>query len=353
MADAGRSWTDHPLVQLTLTRWREFIREPEALFWTFGFPILLTAGLGLAFRTKAPEVIRVGILQASNGEAKEASEALDRDPRFVVQRLSDTAAARALRTGKIALLVEPQGQAMRYRYDDTRPEARMARLLADDVLQRAHGRRDPVAASEERIRERGSRYIDFLLPGLLAMNLMGSGIWGLGFAIVDQRRKKLLKRLMATPMSRQQYLAAFMLSRLVWLVLEVVVLVGFGWFVFGVPLRGSPISLLSLCLLAAFMFSGIGLLIASRARTIEAASGLMNLTMLPMWVFSGVFFNSANFPNALQPFIHALPLTAAVDSVRATMLEGARFASVGGEVAIMAAWLVGSFAIALKIFRWV
>ncbi len=200
------------------------------------------------------------------------------------------------------------------------------------------------------MRERGSRYIDFLVPGLLGMNLMGSGIWGIGFAIVDQRRKKLLKRLIATPMSRAHYLASFGLSRFIWLILEVAMLVGCGLFIFGVPLRGSLATLAVVSILSAAMFGGIGLLIAARPKTIEGASGIMNLVMLPMWVFSGVFFSS-NFPAAMQPFIQALPLTASVNALRSVMLEGTPLAGLGPQVAVMGGWLVLSFVLALKLFR--
>ena len=350
MADR-RPLRDRPLYQLTLVRYLEFLREPEAMFWTFIFPILLTAGLGLAFRSKPPEIAKLGVLEGPRSEAVAA--ALAADARVDVARLDDSAAAQRLRTGKIAVLVVPGPEGtVTYRFDDTRPDARTARALTDDILQRAAGRADPVAVSEETVRERGSRYIDFLVPGLLGMNLMGTGIWGIGFAIVDQRRKKLLKRLVATPMSRAHYLMSFVLSRFGWLVLEVAILVGFGVLVFGVPLRGSLGTLALASVLAGLMFGGVGLLIASRAKTIEGASGLMNLAMVPMWVFSGVFFNAANFPQAIQPFVQALPLTAAVDALRATMLEGATLSQLAPEFGIMAAWMVGTFAVALRIFRW-
>jgi ABC-2 type transport system permease protein len=206
--------------------------------------------------------------------------------------------------------------------------------------------------TDRQVREPGSRYVDFVVPGLLGMNLMGSGIWGLGFAIVDARRKKLLKRLIATPMSRTQFLASFVLSRLTMLVIEVGVLVGFAVFAFGVPLRGSIPSLLIICLLSALSFGALGLLLASRARTVEGVSGLMNLVMLPMWIFSGVFFSASRFPDALQPFIQALPLTAVNDALRASMLEGAGWQRLGPELGIIAAWLVASFALAVRLFRW-
>lgn len=350
MSEPRRSFRDHPLFQLTAVRFLEFVREPEILFWVFIFPVLLTAGLGLAFRTRAPDQVKVGVLEGPR--AAETAAALGGDQRVLVERLSDSAAAQSLRTGKIAVLVVPGNGALTYRFDDTRPDARIARSLADEVLQRAAGRADPVPVREEQVRERGSRYIDFLVPGMLGMNLMGTGIWGVGFAIVEQRRKKLLKRLIATPMSRAHYLASFGLSRFLWLVLEVAMIVGCGLLLFGVPLRGSIGTLAVVSLLSAAMFSGIGLLIAARPKTIEGASGIMNLVMVPMWVFSGVFFNSSNFPAAMQPFIQALPLTASVNALRSVMLEGTPLMALGPELAVMSGWLVLSFVLALRLFRW-
>ena len=350
MSEARRTYRDHPLYQLTAVRFLEFVREPEALFWVFIFPILLTAGLGLAFRTRAPEQVKVGVL--AGPRAAEVTATLGGDKRVVVQQLSDSGAAQSLRTAKIAVLVIPGEQGVTYRFDDTRPDARIARAMADDILQRGAGRADPVPVREEQVRERGSRYIDFLVPGMLGMNLMGTGIWGVGFAIVDQRRKKLLKRLIATPMERSHYLASFGLSRFIWLILEVAMLVGTGILIFGVPLRGAIGTLAIVSLLSAAMFGGIGLLIAARPKTIEGASGIMNLVMLPMWVFSGVFFNSANFPDPMQPFIQALPLTASVNALRSVMLEGTPLLALGPELAVMGAWLVLSFFLALKLFRW-
>ena len=346
-----KSFADRSIVQLTLARFRGFIREPEAVFWTFVFPILLAVGLGVAFRSRAPEQPHVGVL--ATGNSSTLMEALKRDSTLKVEVMDDSAAARALRTGKIAILAKITGPAsVEYTYDSARGEAAMATLLVDRAIQRAAGRTDPVVVAERTVTERGSRYIDFVLPGLLGMNLMGSGIWGIGFAIVDQRGKKLLKRFMATPMSRAEYLASFMFSRLFWLVLEVITLLGFGALAFGVPLRGSSAALGLICLLSALAFAGMGLLIASRARTTEGVSGLMNLVMLPMWIFSGVFFSSSNFPNAVQPAIKLLPLTAVNDALRANMLDGASLASLSGEMLVIAGWLVVSFVLALRLFRW-
>ena len=348
----SRRWDEYPLVQLTRVRYREFFREPEAVFWVFIFPVLLAAGLGIAFRNRAPDLISVAVVN-TDGAAGRTAEALRKSRDIEVSLMSDAAAAEALRTGDVALVMVARGKAgVEYRYDDTRPESQVARLIVDDALQRSAGRRDPVAARERLVHERGSRYIDFLVPGLLGMNLMGSGIWGVGFAIVDARKKRLLKRLIATPMSRPQYLASFVLSRLTLLVIEVGLLLGFGAAVFGVPFRGSLLMLAGICIISSLAFTSLGLLISSRVQTMEGASGLMNLVMLPMWIFSGVFFSASRFPEALQPFIQALPLTAVVDALRANILRGAGYQVLAPDIGIILAWMVVSFLLAVRFFRW-
>jgi ABC-2 type transport system permease protein len=346
-----RGWRDHPLVQLTLVRYREFYREPEAVFWVFIFPVLLTAGLGLAFRSRAPERIPVALV-AQQGADDALARGLAAADGIRLRTLDDSAAAQALRTGDVALVLRPASGAVEYRYDPERPDAREARLRVDEAVQAAAGRADPVRTSEVTVRERGARYVDFVVPGLLGMNLMGSGIWGLGFAIVDARRKHLLKRLTATPMSRPQFLASFVLSRLTFLIVEVALLVGFAVLVFGVPLRGSLLVLAGICTLSALAFASLGLLLAARPRTVEGVSGIMNVVMLPMWIFSGVFFSSSRFPDAVQPLIQALPLTAVIDALRATMLRGAGIEQVLPELAVISAWLVISFLLAVRLFRW-
>jgi ABC-type polysaccharide/polyol phosphate export permease len=342
------------LAQLTITRLREVLREPEAVFWTFVFPLLLAAGLAVAFRARPPEVRVAGVLELE-GEpdlTMGTVRGLQGAPGLSARAVDSAAGTIALATGNLDVLVVPGPDGVTYRYDPTRPESRIARLLADEALQRSAGRIDPVGVRDEKVEERGARYIDFFMPGLLGMNLMGSGIWAIGFGIVTARSKKLLKRLVATPMSRAQYLLSFLLSRLVFLVGEVVILVGVAHWGFGVPLRG-PLAVLGVTALAgAFAFSGLGLLIAARPQTIEGASGLMNLAMLPMWVFSGVFFSSSRFPAVVQPLVQALPLTAVNDALRANMLEGAGFGAVSGELAILAAWAAVTFGLALRFFRW-
>ena len=340
---------DPAIVELTKSRLREFIREPEAVFWVFAFPLALTLALGFAFRSKPPDKIPIGVVQGPHAQQRNA--ALSKSPVLLTRVLDAKDAHDQLRTGKISLLIEGDTQPV-YRFDPTRPDSRTARVEADDALQRAAGRRDVIAARETHVSEQGSRYIDFLVPGLLGMNLMGTGMWGVGFSIVNARMKKLLKRLIATPMRKSEYLLAQFFSRLIFLTGEVTFLVAFGWIVFNVAVHGSLITFALLCLIGGFAFSGIGLLVASRAATIEAVSGMMNLVMVPMWLLSGVFFSAERFPSAVRPLIRALPLTAVNDALRAIMLEGRGLASLPVELAVIVLWGLISFGIALKIFRW-
>lgn len=337
------------LVELTFVRVIEFLREPEALFWVFAFPLLLTLALGFAFREKPPDRIPIGVVAGPH--AQERLAALAKSPALLPRIYSDTEGREALRRGKVSLLVEGDAAPL-YRFDTTRPDARSARLEVDDAMQAAAGRRNVVAAREEHVREPGSRYIDFLVPGLLGMNLMGTGMWGVGFTVVSARMKKLLKRFVATPMRKTDYMLAQFLSRLVFLVIEVSVLILFARLVFGVTIHGSFATFALVCVVGGFAFSGIGLLTASRAKTIEAASGLMNLIMMPMWLCSGVFFSYERFPDAAKPFIRLLPLTALNDALRAVMNDGLPLLQVVPQLAILAVWAVLCFTIGVRIFRW-
>jgi len=334
------------LFQLTATRFRLTLREPEAIFWIFVFPILLAIGLGIAFRNRPADV------QPVAATTPQLTEALAADKGLKASELDEVEGRHELATGNILLLAVQEPDSVVYRYDDTNPDARTARMVADRAIQIAAGQRGAVQTQNEFIHETGSRYIDFVIPGLLGMNLMGSAMWGLGFSIVEGRQKKLLKRMVASPMPRWQYLTAYLLSRLCMLVIEVVVFLGFARLVFGVPFRGPLWHLGLLCVLVSLVFSALGLLVASRARTMEAVSGLMNLVMLPMWILSGVFFSASRFPAFMQPLVRALPLTAAIDAMRGNMLRGVHLGQMAAQVGILLAWFVAPFAVALRIFRW-
>jgi len=338
-----------PLWELTRARILEFIREPEAIFWVFVFPVLLALGLGIAFRNRPVESLRIAVQQGAG--AVQLATALDSFPDLRVQLLEPDEAFRKLRTGRVVLTVIP-GDPVTYQFDPTRSEGQLAQRAVNDAVQRLAGRSDPIAVRQQHLTEPGARYIDFLIPGLLGLNLMGSGMWGIGFNIVQARRKKLLKRLLATPMRKGHYLLSYGLSRLAFMILEVAALVSFGWLVFDVRVHGSILDLLIVSMVGALAFAGLGLLTASRAQTLEGVSGIMNLVMMPMWIFSGVFFSYARFPEALQPFIKVLPLTPLLDALRSVITDGAPLSANVGQLAAVAAWGILSFGAALKIFRW-
>jgi ABC-type multidrug transport system permease subunit len=339
----------NPLLELTKSRFREFVREPEAVFWVFAFPVIMTCALGIAFRSRGAEPVVVGVVHQDGADPIVA--ALEHAGGFTIRQLEPLDVDRALRDGRAPVVVVP-GTPPLYRFDEARAESQVARLAVDAALQREAGRKDAFTAGQQPLQTVGSRYVDWLVPGLLGMNIMGTGLWAVGFSIVNARAKRLLKRLVATPMSKTHYLLSMVLSRLATLTLEVVIVFGFAWLAFGVTPQGPVWVLAVLTIAGALSFGGLGLLVASRAKTIEAVSGLMNLVMMPMWVLSGVFFASSNFPDVMQPFIKMLPLTALNDALRAVVNEGRSLPGVLSELGILAAWGVGSFGIALRIFRW-
>jgi ABC-2 type transport system permease protein len=339
----------HPLWQLTLMRWRIFVREPAAIFWTYGFPLALALALGVAFRNRPPEPVEVAIQAAPGAEA--CRDALANIPSMHVRWLNAAEAHQALRSGKVSLVVSA-GQPRTYEFDPTRPESRVARALVDDALQRAEGRTDARPVADKIMTEPGSRYIDFLIPGLLGFNLMSSGLWGVGFVLVEMRVRKLIKRMTATPMSRAHFLLSFVLVRGVFLLGELPLLLAFAAWVFDVPIRGSLWLIVALSTLGSLVFAGMGLLVGSRAQNTQTVAGLVNLVTLPMGICSGVFFSAGRFPEVFQPVIRALPLTALIEGVRAVMLDGVGPAAVARQVVILLVWGGVSFAVALRLFRW-
>jgi ABC-type multidrug transport system permease subunit len=343
----------HPFLQLFLARLREFYREPIVLFWVYGFPLILAVSLGIGTRGKEPEPSVVDILGSANSAtASELAKTL-RAAGVTVEIVEDEAACRKrLGQGKTMLYIVPQSDGtLEYVYDKMREDGVLARhRVAEAFLRQAAP--DKVKEIDKTVTEPGTRYIDRLLPGLIGMNLLGGGMWGIGFAIVDMRVRKLFKRLVATPMRHSHFMLAVFASRFVVMVPEMVFLLVFGWLAFGVPVRGSLWLIALIIFIGASAFSGLGLVVASRTEKTEVVSGLMNAIMIPMWLLSGVFFSYERFPNAMQPFIQALPLTQVNDALREVMLEGAGLMTIAWHLGILVVWAVVTFAIALKIFRW-
>jgi len=339
---------------LLAARMKEMWREPEVIFWVFVFPLLLALGLGIAFRNKPASATSIAVV--NNPAARQVLALLARSPQassIHATLLDQTEALQAFRLGKYDLVVVPGAAGgLSYRYDPARPESVLSRAEVDDALQSAAGRKDPLPTAATTSSEPGSRYIDFLIPGLLGMNVMNAAMWGIGFALVDMRQRKLLKRFVATPMRRSDFLLALASSRLLLMIIEVGLLLGFGVLVFHMRVLGSLFAILLTGAVGALSFSGLALLTASRAQKIESVSGLINLVMMPMWIFSGVFFSYERFPAVVHPFIKVLPLTALNDALRDCILQGASFYSQIGRLIVLALWGVISFALAVRWFRW-
>ena len=349
-----------PLWQLYVSRLREFYRQPARIFWVYGFPIVLAVVLGLAFNKAPTESVVVDVVDAESGDARTIISRMGaalspEDGRIgvAVNLIGPEQVELRLLRGETPLVVIPgKGDAVTYRYDPTRPEALAARAAFDDAYQRALGRVDKARTAEERIVEPGSRYVDFLIPGLIGVNAMGGGLWGIGFLLVNFRIGKLLKRFQATPMPRRDFLLAVVGARLTFLIPDLAILLTLGVLGFGMPIKGALGLVILVDVFGALAFSGIGLLVASRAQSTETVSGLMNLVMMPMWLLSGVFFSYRNFPEAMLPLIKALPLTQLVDGLRRVVLEGAGLVDVAPNLLILGAWALTTFLLALRIFRW-
>ena len=388
-------WT--ALIELTSARIREFFREPAAIFWVYGFPLIMALSLGIAFRDRPQAKLHIDLV-APGGDTTAPAwwSTLQEDPRLTLHTPAPDAWTRRLRDAKTDLVLIAPGMTgsssgsappsnappsnatpsnetpsnvtasngvaphetsaggpsgWQVWSEPRRADSLLAREVVENVLHRQTTAPPPDFEPRE-LQEAGSRYIDFLIPGLLGMNLMGGGLFGVGFVLVDMRVKKLLKRFLATPLRHGDFLLSVMLSRLLFMLPEILALLLFSRFLFGVTVRGSYGELALLVLLGGFCFAGIGLLVASRATTLETASGLMNLLMLPMYVLSGVFFSADRFPEAMQPLVRALPLTALNDALRGVMLEGESLVELSRPCLTLVLWGVLSFAVALRIFRW-
>jgi ABC-2 type transport system permease protein len=340
-----------PLLQLALARWRSFYRDPGVLFWTVGFPILLAIVLGVAFRARPDERLPIAVVPC----AERASLVVELEAAgLAAQPLPADEAARALRSGRVALSVarEAAKGPVRFAFDPGRAESRLARALAHDALERAAGRQDLVAVEERVVTEPGARYIDFLIPGLIGLNLLNGGLWGIGYVVVDLRTRRLLRRLAATPMRRWHFLLSFGTLRSFLLFIELPLVLAFARLAFGVPLRGGLLAFSVTALIGALAFAAVGLLVAARAPNTQSVAGLINLVSLPMTLGSGVFFPVERFPEALRRVVALLPLTALNDALRAIMLDGAGLLDVARPLGLVAGCGAVAYLLALILFNW-
>ncbi len=326
----------------------------------YGFPLVLATILGIAFSSSQPAPPVVDVVGQVGDKEAEAIVAELTKAKVGANLMPAEKTLRRFNKGTSDLIIVPQKRPLEYQFDPAREKSVLARYWVETILARAtHVPRGadspgtgPATVTETILSEPGSRYIDFLLPGLIGINIMGGGLFGVGFVLVDMRVRKLFKRLLATPMHRGDFLLSLLTARMLFLLPEMLSLLLVGKFAFGVPLQGDLLTLLLVIWLGAFAFAGIGLLLACRTEKTESISGLINLVMLPMYLLSGVFFSADRFPDAAQPLIRALPLTQLNEALRAVMLEGAGLFDIAGHLAILAAWALITFTLALRWFQW-
>jgi ABC-type multidrug transport system permease subunit len=341
-----------PILQLLLLQWRAFYREPGLLFWALVFPILLSGLLGLAYARKKPAPLPIVLCVESPEEAHSLASlaaSLTPDPRLETLILPRAAAELQLKRGKAVLAVNSpaDAQARRYLLDSTNPEAELALLHARAWLSGQKSPEDTLPLDT-----RGGRYIDFLMPGLLAFSVINSCLWGVAWTLIDYRKKKFMRRMVATPMSRFDFFAALLLGRLVLITVEGGVLLLFAWGVFGFGIQGQAGAFALTMASGVLAFFGLGCLIASRTSNSEVGAGLINATTMPMMLVSGIFFSYERFPAFLQPILRLFPPTMMVDTLRAIANEGADLSR--AWPACIALGLMGVFCLGLtsRIFRW-
>lgn len=343
------------LYQLVIVNFRVFFREPAIIFWAVLFPILMAWVLGIAFSEKR-ETLRT-VYVTGGGNVPEMvtgvqvfGEETANPSRIKFTKASEEEAVRAIKRGVIVLYLEIEGDSMIYHFDPANSEAQLTHLILEREF-RGHSVKDD-NTSIDILETKGTRYIDFLIPGLIAFGIMNSCIWGIGWSLVETRMKKLLRRMVATPMKKSVFLSSYIVTRIVIGGFEILLLLAFSHWYFDTEITGSGLAFLAVFLSGIFAFSGIAMLIASRTSKTEIANGLVNLVTLPMMILSGVFFNYHNFPDWAIPVIQALPLTLLADSLRAVFIEAAGFAEVLKPVVILSITGFVTFVSGLRLFRW-
>lgn len=343
------------LYQLVLSIFRVFFREPAIIFWAVLFPVIMAWVLGIAFSNKGESLRTVYVTGPDSVSENISGEKVFNDEtgnpyRITFRNTTETEAVQAIRRGLIALYLEVANDSVIYHFDPSNSDAQLTYLIIDRGLhERPPGQNN---TSIQRLETKGTRYIDFLVPGLIALGIMNSCVWGIGWTLIENRMKKLLRRMVATPMKKPVFFSSYIITRVILGGFETCVLLLFAWLYFGIEIAGSIGAFIVIFLSGIFAFSGIAILIASRTSKTEVANGLINAVTLPMMILSGIFFNYHNFPDWTIPIIQSLPLTVLADSIRSVFIEAAGFAQVLKPVAVLIMTGIVTFVVGLKVFRW-
>lgn len=374
---------NHQLIQLFLSHLREMLREPGVLFWGIVFPILMSLGLGIAFSNKKDIQVNIALIEKSGFKGnrqdvdlfirdfllvRNAIQTVDEEKNkmirlvvpdtqlgnttFIFRGMSWNQAMVLLKRGNVSLAITLEKGKPFYHFDPLNPDAQLVYLK----LTRIFGMKELTSMDDnpeiKSLTVQGTRYIDFLVPGLIAMGIMMSSMWGISYSIIEKRSKKLLRRMIATPMKRSYFLVALITVRFFMNLVEGGLLFLFSWMAFGISIQGNIMALFCLFVAGNIAFAGLSILISCHTSNTEIGNGLINLVVMPMMVLSGIFFSYHNFPDWSIAFIQILPLTMMADGFRSIFIEGAGIMDVAIPVVVMSMTGIICFTIGLKIFKW-
>ncbi len=364
-----------PLFQLILINYREFVREPGIVFWSIIFPVLMSWVLGVAFTNRENTTQTVAVVKSANNHNSQLDRFLENTQANIT--LNDTSrleyhktisnpklgkttyrflmvnwdeAMIMLKRGQTSIIIDAQHDSLLYHFDPMNPEARLNYITLSLLIKNESLIED--AQSIRILEKTGTRYIDFLVPGLMAMGIMNSFLWGISYALIEMRAKKLLRRMIATPMKKSEYLFSHFVARVSLALFEAAILYFFARFYFRIQIQGSILALLMIFLAGNICFTGLGILMASRTSSSRVGTGLINFVSLPMTVLSGIFFSYHNFPDFVIPFIQKLPLTMLADSMRSIFIEGTGIIENLPEFFILSGLGLICFIIGLRIYKW-
>lgn len=370
------------LWQLIVSLFREIIREPGVLFWGILFPILMSLGLGLAFTKKADVIRKVAVIGSSETSSAvietnvvarflmnscEKNTSSDKEAwlwKYVIkdEKLGNsiflfysmqwTEAMQLLKRGTINVILLDRNDSVEYHFDPMNPDAQLTYLKLAGVIGKGEILQQYSNSEIKPLTITGTRYIDFLVPGLMTMGVMMSCMWGISYGIIEKRSKKLLRRLVATPMKKSHFLIALIIVRTGMNFIESTVLFFFAMAAFKITIQGDISALIIMFLAGNIAFSGIAVFVSSHTSNTEVGNGLINFVVFPMMVLSGIFFSYQNFPDWSLPVIRNLPLAMLTDGIRSIFNEGAGYHEVAMPIIILLSVGTLFFAAGLKIFKW-
>lgn len=371
------------LGQLISAHFKEIVRQPAVIFWGIIFPILMALGLGMAFTRQADIVRHVAVIDNDPAILETAkTESLiqtflekhtdriqpvkDQSPQYKITlpntKLGNTTfifekadwhqALVLLKRGNLSIIMDEKNGRIEYHFDPSNTDAHFSYLKLSNIFSNSGIPIEENIASIQPLTVRGTRYIDFLVPGLMAMGIMMSCMWGLSYGMIDKRSKKLLRRMVATPMKKSYFLASLMTVRIAMNLIESSLLFLFAWLVFNITIAGSIAGLLAIFIAGNIAFGGIAVFISCRTANTEIGNGLVNAVVMPMMVLSGVFFSYHNFPDWSIPFIQKLPLTILADGLRSIFIEGAGFTEAMWPVTLLLSIGIFFFSVGLRFFKW-